>query len=181
MVAGSILPVSFHKGKIYFLFGKECPAEESAKGFSDFGGGVKEGETPYEGALREGAEELSGFLGDKHELHKLLKRQGRLYTHVSDTYHIHMFYYPYDESLIKYYNQSHAFLWEHLDKTTVHDTCLFEKIEIQWFDANTLKTQLRHFRPFYRKIVLELLEDIDKIKQFVQTKQKHNRTKKNRV
>ena len=37
MVAGSILPVSFNdKNQLCFLFGKENPMEDSAKGFSDF-------------------------------------------------------------------------------------------------------------------------------------------------
>ena len=40
MVAGSILPVAYYKNKLYFLFGKENPMEDSSKGFSDFGGGV---------------------------------------------------------------------------------------------------------------------------------------------
>lgn len=35
MVAGSILPITLHEGKLYFLFGKENPMEDSAKGFSD--------------------------------------------------------------------------------------------------------------------------------------------------
>jgi 8-oxo-dGTP pyrophosphatase MutT (NUDIX family) len=56
MVAGSILPVTIHKNKLYFLFGKENPLEDSAKGWSDFGGGVEAGETPYQTALREGGE-----------------------------------------------------------------------------------------------------------------------------
>jgi len=64
MVAGSILPVTIHNNKLYFLFGKENPMEDSAKGWSDFGGGVENGETPFSTAMREGGEELTGFLGD---------------------------------------------------------------------------------------------------------------------
>ena len=61
MVAGSILPVAIHKNQLYFLFGKENPMEDSAKGWSDFGGKMENGETPYTAALREGSEELTGF------------------------------------------------------------------------------------------------------------------------
>jgi 8-oxo-dGTP pyrophosphatase MutT (NUDIX family) len=181
MVAGSILPVSYHKGNIYFLFGKENPLEDSAKGFSDFGGRLEGTESPYDGALREGAEELTGFLGDKDELDKLIRRQGKMHTLVLDKYHLHMFYYPYDKSLVKYYNQNHAFLWKHMDVNTLQKTNLFEKIEIQWFKATTLRKHLNTFRPFYRKIVLKLIEDIDEIEKFVRSKNKHNRTEKNRV
>ena len=71
MVAGSILPVALNEnGELCFLFGKENPMEDSAKGYSDFGGRLEKGETPYEGALREGSEELTGFLGNKKQLRK---------------------------------------------------------------------------------------------------------------
>ena len=74
MVAASILPVSIHKGKLYFLFGKENELEDSAKGFSDFGGRVENQETIYETALREGTEELSGFLGNAKQLKQLITK-----------------------------------------------------------------------------------------------------------
>ena len=180
MVAGSILPVSYHKGKIYFLFGKENPMEDSAKGFSDFGGRIEEGESPYDGALREGAEELTGFLGDKAELRRLIDRQGDVYTHTSDKYHVHMFYYPYDENMVKYYNQNHAYLWNHMDHDVLNESKLFEKIEIQWFEAKTLKKHMKKFRPFYRKIVSELLKDISSIERFVKSKRRQNKTQRNR-
>ena len=57
MVAGSILPVALHKNKLHFLFGKENPMEDSAKGFSDFGGRADGNETPYDAAMREGGED----------------------------------------------------------------------------------------------------------------------------
>ena len=33
MTGSSVLPVTFNKGKLYFLFGKENPLEDSAKGY----------------------------------------------------------------------------------------------------------------------------------------------------
>ena len=74
MVAGSILPVALHKNKLHFLFGKENPMEDSEKGYSDFGGGVEKGESLYETAMREGGEELTGFLGDGYVLKKHIKK-----------------------------------------------------------------------------------------------------------
>ena len=38
-MGAGILPTTIHKGKLYFLFGKEGKHEDSAPGFSDFGGG----------------------------------------------------------------------------------------------------------------------------------------------
>ena len=55
MVAGSILPIAIYKNQLYFLFGKENPLEDSAKGWSDFGGKMEPGETPYKAAMREGS------------------------------------------------------------------------------------------------------------------------------
>jgi hypothetical protein len=52
MTGSSVLPVTFHKGKLFFLFGKENPLEDSAKGYSDFGGGVESGESIFETAMR---------------------------------------------------------------------------------------------------------------------------------
>ena len=92
MVAGSILPVTIHNNKLYFLFGKENPMEDSSKGWSDFGGRVDSGETPFTAALREGCEELTGFLGGKDEIKKLIQKGGGTYKISHDTYHVHIFF-----------------------------------------------------------------------------------------
>jgi len=93
MVAGSILPVTIHKGKLYFLFGKENPLEDSAKGWSDFGGGCENGESPFETAMREGGEELTGFLGDGAKIRKLIKQNRGTYLVEHNGYHVHFFFY----------------------------------------------------------------------------------------
>lgn len=163
MVAGSILPVAFHKGKLYFLFGKENPMEDSSKGFSDFGGGVEKGETPYMTALREGGEELTGFLGSGSDVKQLIKK-GKGPIHFShNDYHIHMFFMDYDENLPKYYNNNHYFLWNKMDKKYLNDSKLFEKIEIRWFREDELKKHRKLFREFYREIVDKLIDFIPMI------------------
>ena len=83
MVAASILPIAWHDGEWRVLFGKECSLEESAKGWSDFGGRVDEYDPRdsdvrsairiLQGAAREGMEETTAFLGDaKHILRQLI-------------------------------------------------------------------------------------------------------------
>ena len=116
MVAGSILPISIHKGKLFFLFGKENSMEDSSKGFSDFGGGCENNEQPFETALREGGEELTGFLGDGKNVRKLIKQNGGTYKITHNDYHVHIFRVDYDENLPKYYNANHKFLWERMNK-----------------------------------------------------------------
>ena len=170
MVAGSILPVTFHKGKLYFLFGKENSMEDSSKGWSDFGGGVDEGETPYCTALREGGEELTGFLGDAKDIRKRIKDAGGVYKIVHNDYHVHIFFMSYDENLPKYYNDNHRFLWERMDKTLLNKTKLFEKIEISWFSLEDMQKRKGEFRGFYQEIVDIFIKNGGKIRNFITSK-----------
>ena len=178
MVAGSILPITLFNNKLYFLFGKENPLEDSAKGWSDFGGGVENGENPYKTALREGGEELTGFLGDGKQIQHLIKRNGGIYKLSHNNYHVHMFFIDYDENLPKYYNQNHRFLWERMDKKLLSSTKLFEKIEIGWFSIDDLKSRKKEFRGFYQDIVDVFLQDIENITKFILSKhkRKYNKT-----
>jgi len=178
MTGSSILPVSIYKGKLFFLFGKETELEESAKGFSDFGGGVEKGETIYETAMREGAEELTGFLGDSKQLRKYIHQNGGVYhINFKNEYHTHIFVVDYDEKLPELYNQNHRFLWDKLDHSFLKETKLFEKIEIKWFSVSDMRKQLKEFRPFYQDIVTHIIKEIPKIKKFILSK---NKTRKNK-
>ena len=44
-MGAGILPTTIHDNKLFFLFGKENRFEDSAPGFSDFGGGTDDNET----------------------------------------------------------------------------------------------------------------------------------------
>ena len=181
MVAASILPVTIHKNQLYFLFGKENPMEDSSKGWSDFGGGVESGETLLQTASREGAEELSGFLGNPSDIRNRLKKN-RFMKLVCNKYHIHLFYLPYDENLPFYYNKNHYFLWNKMDKHILNKSKLFEKIEVDWFSIEDMKKRKNEFRSFYKEMIDLILENNDKIKTFIALQQKYkiskNRTKK---
>jgi 8-oxo-dGTP pyrophosphatase MutT (NUDIX family) len=156
--------------------------EDSAKGWSDFGGRMENNETPYKAALREGSEELTGFLGDKNTINKLIRRNGGYYKIEHNNYHVHMFFLEYDENLPKYYNNNHCFLWERMDKELLSKTKLFEKIEINWFSINDMKKKRNQFRNFYREIVDIFIREQDEIFKFIEkkTKSKNNTTRKNR-
>jgi hypothetical protein len=159
MVGSSILPVAIRNRKLYFLFGKENPLEDSAKGFSDFGGGNEHGESLYETAVREGAEELTGFLGDSKQLQSLIHKRGKLFKiNHNDQYHVHMFLMDYDENLPKYYNNNHRFLWKQMNTNVLNESKLFEKIEIEWFTTKMMRDRRDEFRPFYREIVDDILK-----------------------
>jgi 8-oxo-dGTP pyrophosphatase MutT (NUDIX family) len=168
--AGSILPISIHNDTLFFLFGKENELAETP-GFSDFGGGIDGNETPLQTAYREGAEELTGFLGDGKELEQLIQKNGGTYNISHGTYHMHLFALDYDENLPKYYNQNHRFLWNRMDKEKLEKTKLFEKSEIRWFSIEDMKTHKKEFRHFYQEIVDELIEKKAEIEAFVRRKQ----------
>jgi len=176
MAAASILPVTIHKNKLFFLFGKENTMENSAKGWSDFGGHVEPGETPFQGAMREGAEELTGFLGNPTELAKRFRDPRSLYPLIcgegENQYYIHLFYLPYDENLVSYYNRNHRYLWERMDKHVLNDSKMFEKIEIDWFSLADFGSRRREFRPFYTNMLDRIRKHKKEITLFVLSQQK---------
>ena len=183
MTAAGFLPVCYHQGKLLFLFGLESPAETSAKGWSDFAGGLESNENDkdiYSAALREMSEETSGFLGGPKEIHQLVKKNGGVYKYVfefpnqehnrkkrKDAYHIHIFRLDYDVKLIEYYNNCHKFLYEKLNHKLLSSTKVFEKINIRWFTLEEMRTRRSSFRPFYRDIIDELIYQIYDIEEFI--------------
>jgi len=181
MVAASILPVTICNNELYFLFGKENEMEDSAKGFSDFGGSVEGNESIIETAMREGAEELCGFLGDPKQLQSFIKKNGGTYKIVygseNKAYHVHIFFMEHDENLPKYFTNNHKFLWNRMDKTTLNDSKFFEKQEIKWFCEDELKTCINQFRPFYREIVQLFIKDLSNIRKFILSKRGNGKGK----
>ena len=186
MVAGAILPVAIHKNKLYFLFGREGPTDDTP-GWADFGGGVENGENPYQTAMREGGEELTGFLGEGKDIEKLIKVGGGFYKFVHDTYTIHIFLIEYDEQLPVYFNRTRNFLMKRMDNAYLSKTKLFEKAEIGWFTSQDMRKRIKEYRSFYQDIVKELLDEMPQIESFLRKNQKKfsrsvksNRTRKNR-
>lgn len=161
MVAGAILPVCMHKGKLYFLFGLEN-AEADTPGWADFGGGSENNETPYQTALREGYEESSGFLNTKE-----LVKHG-VFKMVHGTYHMFIVKNEYDESIVKYFNRMHEFVKKR--KPELLKSVLFEKQKIEWFSIEDMRKRKKEFRAFYQEIVDELIENESTIKKFIKNK-----------
>lgn len=188
MTAGAILPVSIVNNELFFLFGKENSMEDSHKGFSDFGGGCENNESPYETAMREGAEETTFFFGNKNDVKKMIKNSGGFLPLIHNNYHIHLFFLKYDENLPKYYNNNHINLWNRFDRKKLNDSKFFEKIEIKWFSVNEMKKKRHLFRKFYREIIDKIIKDLPIITKFIKSKKnksikkrvtKKNKTRKN--
>ena len=180
MVGVSILPVAIHNGKLFFLFGKEKSVEYGIQGFSDFGGG-RENESTFDGAIREGCEEMTGFYGNEHQLRAKIKKAGGTYQiNHDDKYYYHIFLTDYDENLPYYFGNNHHYLYEKMNNGVLKETKLFEKIELKWFSPSDMKRRIHVFRPFYREIVKQILKDLPNISKFLKSKKRKNKTLKNK-
>lgn len=195
-MGGSILPTCLINNKIHFLFGKEKDTDENP-GWADFGGGTEKGETMLNTAIREGSEELTGFLGSKVEIKKLLNRNGYLpldyksmYKNRRSTYRVHIFLFHYDPLLPLYYNNNHLFLEHKLSRKLLEESKIFEKVQIRWFSIDEIKDNMPIFRSFYQNIVKMILENSSKIQKFMDKsyvkehkskKSRKNNTRKNRT
>ena len=166
----SILPITVHNGKILLLFGKERDIDENP-GWSDFGGGTDNGESFLQTAVREGAEEMTGFLGSSDDIKRLLKRFGTFNLDFKSengygTYRCHIFSMEYDDYLPHYYNNNQRFLQKRLPASIISDTKIFEKTQIKWFDIDELAKRRGEFRSFYRNIIDLIIENKTELEQF---------------
>jgi hypothetical protein len=180
-MGGSILPATIYKGQLYFLFGKERDIDENP-GWSDFGGGTDKGETYYKTAIREGVEELTGFLGEENSIKQLLTKYGTFNLDYSSNghglYRVHIFPMKYDPLLVYYYNNNQKFLQKRLNPKIIKDTKIFEKTQIQWISANKLTKMLPQFRTFYQNIINIINANKSEIAKFVKNALMHNKTNK---
>jgi 8-oxo-dGTP pyrophosphatase MutT (NUDIX family) len=184
-MGAGILPTTIHNNKLYFLFGKENKYEDSAPGFSDFGGGTDNKESFFETAIREAGEELTGFLGDDAAVRKMLKKHGTYHIdHASNghsTYRMHMFPFAYDEHLPFYYNNNQRFLQKRLDPNVIKNSKIFEKAEIRWVCVDELKKMRPQFRSYFQNIVDMMLQQKEKIQQFIMKSQYRKKSTKKRA
>lgn len=176
MVAGSILPVCIHRGELLFLFGKENPLDDTP-GWSCFGGGKKGDESPFDTACRESSEELTFFLGNKHDIRAMIKRAGGYYPITCNDYHIHVVLMEYNPFLVEYYNNNHVNLWKKMDQSYLKKTELFEKIEMKWFSPTEIKRDRLAFRSFYREYTDRILEEIPRIKKYIHKCKRNTRSR----
>ena len=91
-MGAGILPVCIYKSQLLFLFGKDTYSNL----WSDFGGSSEIAETNEQTAIREGAEELNGFLGSGNTLENLVNKN-KVMTLLFDRYTIYVFKTNYDK------------------------------------------------------------------------------------
>jgi hypothetical protein len=182
-MGASILPVTIHKGKLYFLFGKERAIDENT-GWSDFGGGTDAKETFLQTAVREGCEEMTGFLGSDSDVKQMLTKCGTFNIDYESpgskygVYRVHIFPTTYNEFLPFYYNNNQRFLQKRLDPKVIKNSKIFEKAEIKWICIDDIAKMRKEFRSFYQNIVDLILANRAKIDAFIR---KNNISKKNHL
>ena len=163
-MGAGILPTSLHNGKLYFLFGKENKYADTP-GWSDFGGGTDNTETHIQTAIREGSEELTGFLGTDEDVKRLLKKT---YNIDGDrNYRMHVCFMEYNPHLITYYNNNQRFIQKKLAPDTIKKSKIFEKAEIRWVCVDDLSAMRPEFRSYFQHTVDKLISQKDKIHDFI--------------
>lgn len=162
MGGGGVIPVAMHNGDLYFLFGQENDVIKDAsknQDWGDFGGSAKPGESEMDTCVREGAEELNGFYGNKHDFRKLLKKNQVLKL-TYDTRVTYLMRVDYDERLPLYFNNNYRFIKEtaNLRSIAAHpENGYFEKSHVRWFTLADLKRERGAFREYFRNF-LDMIE-----------------------
>ena len=158
MGGGGVIPVAFHNGVLYFLFGQENDViRDASKGqdWGDFGGSAKPGESEMDTCVREGAEELNGFFGNKHDFKAMLLKN-QLLKLTYDTRVTYLMRVDYDERLPFYFNNNYRFLKENqaLRAIAAHpENGYFEKSHVRWFTLDDLKRERGVFREYFRNFL----------------------------
>ena len=166
-MGAGVLPVALYKGTLFLLLGQE----RKNNLWSDFGGSAHKGEKPFKTAIREGVEELNGFLGDENEFEDLVTRN-MIISISYDKYTSYIFKTNYDKKLPTYFSNVNKFAEQHLqDKIDIEHNGLFEKTQIQWFPLSKLKedkSQIK-LREFYKPLLETILKNDKFIISFLQT------------
>ena len=164
MPGSGILPISIHNNKLYFLLGKENKYCDSP-GFCPFSGSSDNNETFFQTALREGTEELTGFLGSQSEMEKKMKK-GTYNIDFDKGFRLFLLPIEYDEKLPLYYNNNQRFLQKHLNPNVIKKTKIFEKAEIKWVCIDDFLKMRPQFRKYFKQNSLIIYNDREKIYNF---------------
>lgn len=162
-MGGGILPVAIKNNQLYFLLGKENDIADTP-GWADFGGGNENNETNYQAAIREGVEELNGFLGSVNKMKKMVRNNKIIHLkNKRKTYESILFLTKYNEDLVYYFNNNYRFLIKHLPNVKKEHNGLLEKSEIKWFSISDLQRETK-YRIFYKEFVYMILKHLPEIK-----------------
>ena len=154
-----ILPIAYHNGKVYFLFGRETKDVKTRQSglWSDFGGTREKGESLFYTAVREGYEETDGVLGNQKKIESLIENY-QIDVINQGKYKIYMVMVPYNKALPKKFRMQYKKAKKKDMKLITEHNGLYEKDMIKWFSIETLKKNIDNFRPWYRAVVKKLIK-----------------------
>ena len=181
MGGGGVIPVALHNGDLHFLFGQENDVIKDAsknQDWGDFGGSAKPGESEMDTCVREGAEELNGFFGNKRDFRALLLKN-QLLKLTYDTRVTHLMRVDYDERLPFYFNNNYRFIKEtsNLRAIAAHpDNGYFEKSHVRWFTLEDLKRERGAFREYFRNFLDMIQYRAPDIRRLMQRKMNRKRS-----
>jgi len=159
-MGGGILPVTIVKGTIFFLLGRE----RSNNLWCDFGGSSLHRESSFHTAIREGYEELDGFLGDEDVLRKKVNNNYvNCFSTKHNRYTSYLFKMEFEEMkhFIPCFNNHQIFITK--NKLIKPVDSFYEKSEIKLFSYKDLEKNLHVIRPYYRTVVQQLVENKETI------------------
>jgi len=165
-MGAGVLPVALYRGSLFLLLGQERKNDL----WCDFGGSPNKGEKPINTAIREGSEELNGFLGEENEF-EVTVNCNMILSISFDRYTSYIFRTNYDKKLPVYFSNVNSFAEIHLkDKVDTKHNGLFEKNQIQWFPLSKFKDgkSQNMFRNHYKPIVDSLLKNEKFIIKFIE-------------
>ena len=184
-MGAGVLPIALYKGTLFLLLGQE----RHNNLWCDFGGGTINCEKPYKTAIREGIEELNGFLGNENDFEKIVTCN-MILSITFDRYTSYIFKTNYDEKLPQYFTNVNNFAEFYLkdkiyikdkiytknkidtkDKINTKDNGLFEKKQIKWFPLSEFRddNSCAIFREHYKPILYSLLENEQCIIKYITT------------
>tara|TARA_B100000424_G_scaffold268781_1_gene264262 strand:+ start:1038 stop:1520 length:483 start_codon:yes stop_codon:yes gene_type:complete len=157
-MGAGILPLASYKGKLYFLFSRESKniKYKDSGLWSDFGGGADKGEGFFETAVREGWEESMGIMGTKENIKNILNNY-TVETIEINGYKTYIIMMEYSKEIVNLFDKQYKKALK-ADRDKIGKNGLYEKDKIRWIELNDLTKNIKIFRPFYKKIIYELIK-----------------------
>tara|TARA_R110002074_G_scaffold83641_5_gene186011 strand:- start:255 stop:743 length:489 start_codon:yes stop_codon:yes gene_type:complete len=157
-MGAGILPLAIYRNTIFILLG-----QERHNGlWSDFGGTSIKGESKLDTAIREGNEELNGFLGNKETMKKRVLNNLLMELDNKDRYTTFVYRTKYSKLLPILFENNNLFIEQNLDKEIIYKSNgLFEKNKIKWFPISYFeKYDNRNIiRPYYYPIIENIIDN----------------------
>ena len=190
-MGAGVLPIALYKGTLFLLLGQE----RHNNLWCDFGGSTINCEKPYKTAIREGIEELNGFLGNENDFETIVT-DNMILSITFDRYTSYIFRTNYDDKLPLYFTNVNNFAEFYLkdkiytknkiyskdkiytkdkigikDNIGTKDNGLFEKKQIQWFPLSEFMedNSRASVREHYKPILDSLLENEQFIIKYITT------------